>query len=47
MGNRTSIIVGIVIVLAIIGDYSMNDAQGLLFLGKKMLALLDWMTFWR
>lgn len=47
MTNRIAIFLGLCILALISLDAWLNDAQGLLFLGKKFFDLLDWMAFWR
>ncbi len=47
MTNRLAIILGLVLVGAIGADYYLNESENLLFLGKKLFALLDWVAFWR
>ena len=47
MTNRLAIILGLFLLAAISADYSLNGGEYLLFLGKKLFVLLDWVAFWR
>ena len=47
MTNRIAIPMGLLIVAAILADVFLFDAQGLVFLGKKMFDMMEWMAFWR
>ncbi|MGP6086001.1 hypothetical protein [Antarctobacter jejuensis] len=47
MTNRLAIILGLFLLGAISADYFLNGGEILLFLGKKLFLLLDWVAFWR
>ncbi|MEO0936959.1 MAG: hypothetical protein AAFY38_02265 [Pseudomonadota bacterium] len=47
MTNRLAIILGLIIVAAIAYDTIGNDAANLVFLGKKLAELIEWLAFWR
>ncbi|MCF6231508.1 MAG: hypothetical protein L3J36_00165 [Rhodobacteraceae bacterium] len=47
MTNRIAIPMGLVIVGAIMVDLVLYDAQNLIFLGKKLFDLMEWIAFWR
>jgi hypothetical protein len=47
MTNTIAIVLGVLILGGIALDYAVYGAEHLLFLGKKLFALIDWMAFWR
>jgi hypothetical protein len=47
MTNRIAIFLGAALVCVVVLDSLLFGAENLLFLGKKMLELIDWMAFWR
>ncbi|WP_415920279.1 hypothetical protein [Tateyamaria sp. SN6-1] len=47
MTNTLSIILGTIIVVAIAFDAIANGGANLLFLGKKLAELIEWLAFWR
>ena len=47
MTNRLAIILGALIFGALVLDYALYDTEHLVFLGRKMFALLDYIAFWR
>jgi hypothetical protein len=47
MTNRLALILGTVIVLACIADLVWNDGNALFFLARKVVDLIDTLTFWR
>jgi len=47
MTNKTAIVFGLCLLAAIAYDAVMNGGNNLIFLGKKLLQLMEWMTFWR
>lgn len=47
MTNRLAILLGLVILGAIAADLVLNDGAELLFLGRKLFVLIDWLAFWR
>ncbi|NIZ13540.1 hypothetical protein [Phaeobacter sp. HF9A] len=47
MTNSLAITLGIIILLLIAVDVTAFDSRHLLFLGKKLFDLIEWMAFWR
>ncbi|WP_420325063.1 hypothetical protein [Mameliella sp.] len=47
MTNRLAILLGLAIIAAIGADLVFNRGDNLLFLGRKLFVLLDWLAFWR
>ena len=47
MTDRVAFALALVVLLAVLADGALNDASALTFLGRKGLALLGWMAFWR
>lgn len=47
MTNRSALILGTFIVAAIVLDVAIFGPGHLVFLGKKMAELIEWMAFWR
>ena len=47
MTNRSAFILGLIIVVAIAVDVSLYGSDHLVFLGKKLAELLEWLAFWR
>lgn len=47
MTNTIAIVLGLLILGGIALDYAVYGTEHLLFLGKKLFALIDWMAFWR
>lgn len=47
MTNRLAIVIGLAVLGGIAADMYLNDGANLLFLGKKLFVLLDWLAFWR
>ncbi len=47
MTNTMAIVLGLVLVGAVVGDMVVFDGANLLFLGKKLADLIEWMAFWR
>ncbi|MBM2576795.1 hypothetical protein JQC91_10820 [Jannaschia sp. Os4] len=47
MTDRVAFLVATCLILAVLADGALNDAGVLTFLGRKGLALLGWMAFWR
>ncbi|MEL7097922.1 MAG: hypothetical protein AAGM84_03755 [Pseudomonadota bacterium] len=47
MTNRLAIVLGVIIVAAIAYDAIGNEGDNLLFLGKKLAELIEWLAFWR
>lgn len=46
MTNTIAIVLGVLIVGALGLDYAVYGSEHLVFLGKKGLALVEWMAFW-
>lgn len=42
-----AIVLGLVLVGSITADVVLNDGVTLLFLGKKLADLIEWLAFWR
>lgn len=47
MTNQLAIMIGLSIFASVAADLALNDGDSLLFLGRKLFFLLDWMAFWR
>ena len=47
MTNSIAVFLGLVIIGMIIGDVMVFDSANLLFLGKKLADLIEWLAFWR
>lgn len=47
MTNTLAVILGLVVVGGIAADLSYFDGQYLLFLGRKLAQLIEWLAFWR
>ena len=47
MSNTVAVVLGLFIVRLITGDVVFFDSANLVFLGKKMFELIEWMAFWR
>ncbi|MEO0401407.1 MAG: hypothetical protein AAF214_03430 [Pseudomonadota bacterium] len=47
MTNRGAFILGLFIVGAITLDVYLYGSEHLIFLGKKLAELLEWIAFWR
>lgn len=47
MTNKIAIVFGLMIIAAIIIDVSVFGTDHMIFLGKKLAALIEWMAFWR
>lgn len=47
MTNRIAIVLGLILIGAITVDVMLYGADHVIFLGKKMADLLEWMAFWR
>jgi len=47
MNNRIALTLGFVIVAAIVLDLALFSGENLVFLGKKLFDLTEWMAFWR
>ncbi len=47
MTNRLALILFLLIVGCIVADFTLNNGDATLFLGKEMFEFLDWIAFWR
>jgi hypothetical protein len=47
MNNATAIILSVLILGAVAADSQMNESQNLIFLGRELLKIIDWLAFWR
>ncbi|WP_176695363.1 hypothetical protein [Phaeobacter sp. B1627] len=47
MSNSLAVTLGLIILTAIAVDMIFFDTQNLLFLGKKLFLLIEWVAFWR
>lgn len=47
MTNRIAISLGLFLVIAITADVMIYGSDHMIFLGKKMFELIEWLAFWR
>lgn len=47
MTNRIAIFLALLIVIALVLDFTYQHGDGTLFLMRKLTALIEWMAFWR
>ena len=47
MTNTIAVALGGTIVVFFGLDYALNDSDAAVFLGRKMLELIEWVAFWR
>ena len=47
MTNRIAVVLGGLLVLAIVLDMALNGSDHLVYLGKKLVELIEWIAFWR
>ncbi len=47
MTNRVALFLLLILGAAGAADYFGNDAQGMLFLARRFIHLIDWVIFWR
>jgi hypothetical protein len=47
MTNRIAIVLGLILVGLALMDALLFGADHFVFLGRKMLELIEWMAFWR
>ncbi|MEM6940594.1 MAG: hypothetical protein AAF943_11690 [Pseudomonadota bacterium] len=47
MTNKIALILGVCLISALAWDLSFNEAQGVLFLTRAFLDLIEWLAFWR
>ncbi len=47
MTNRIAIFLALLLIIALVVDIWLYGDQHLIFLGKKIYDLIEWMAFWR
>jgi len=47
MTNRSAFFLGLILVIAITIDVMLYGSDHVIFLGKKLTELLEWIAFWR
>jgi hypothetical protein len=47
MTNRSAFILALILIAAITVDVMIYGSEHIVFLGKKLADLLEWMAFWR
>lgn len=47
MSNRTSLILALIIVGLVLLDLAFFGTEHVIFLGKKLADLIEWVAFWR
>jgi len=47
MTNRIAIVLGLLVLGGLAYDVLQNDLSGLLFLARKLMALIEYLAFWR
>lgn len=47
MTNTSALVLAIILIGAISVDVAIYGSEHLIFLGKKLADLLEWMAFWR
>lgn len=47
MTNRLAVILGVLIVGSIVMDGLFFGTEHFVFLGRKFMALIEWLAFWR
>ena len=47
MTNQIAIVMGIMLTAAIAIDVALFGSEHMVFLGKKLFELIDWVAFWR
>tara|TARA_R110002124_G_scaffold73668_2_gene197533 strand:- start:380 stop:523 length:144 start_codon:yes stop_codon:yes gene_type:complete len=45
--NRIAIFLALFLIIAVAADVLMYGREHLIFLGKKLFELIEWMAFWR
>ena len=45
--NRIAIVLGLILIAALVVDMLLYGNEHLIFLGKKLLELIEWIAFWR
>ncbi|WP_165978833.1 hypothetical protein [Antarcticimicrobium luteum] len=47
MTDRIALVLGFMILSALVLDVALNGSEHLVFLGKEMFDLIEWIAFWR
>ena len=47
MTNRIAFVLGLILIIAIVLDVMLFGTEHLIFLGKKLFELMEWIAFWR
>lgn len=47
MNNATAATLAILIVVALLADLALNDAETLAFLGRRLIQFTEYLAFWR
>ena len=47
MTDRIALFLGILIVAAVVLDVTVYGTEHIIFLGKKLYGLIEWLAFWR
>ncbi len=47
MNNRIAVTLGLLIIALLVIDLVLFDARDIVFLGKKLFDMMEWMAFWR
>lgn len=47
MTNGISLVLGVLIVSMLVVDMAAYGSEHIIFVGKKLYALIEWMAFWR
>ncbi|MDG1168872.1 MAG: hypothetical protein P8N14_06725 [Sulfitobacter sp.] len=47
MTNRLALILAFMITIAFVADIMWFGKEHMIFLGKKMFEMIEWMAFWR
>lgn len=47
MENRSAVVLGVTLVLLCTADWIFKDGETLVFLGKQLLRLIEYLAFWR
>ena len=47
MTNRIAIVLGLLLICAVVVDVMFYGTEHIVFLGKKLIDLIEWVAFWR
>jgi len=47
MTHKIALVLGLIIVVAIVTDVMLTGTGHMVFLGKRLFELIDWIAFWR